>query len=147
MKNVKMEKLILEYVKNNITEEVKEDFINAAVHFIVNEDSCSKYDIMRIKYRFKKIKSNEIIDYIKLCSTYVYIIYRSVVFNLVEESMKSRCCEVIMEISNEITKYVTMESDELELHKNMELEVSKLCISDKCNAVVLEKFKDCHLSY
>lgn len=52
-----MEQLILNYVENNITEEIKEEFINAAIHFIINEDNCSQADIMRIKYRFKKIKS------------------------------------------------------------------------------------------
>ena len=114
-----MEQLILNYVENNITEEVKQEFINAAIHFIINEDNCSQADIMRIKYRFKKIKSKEILDYLKLCSTYGYIIYRSVILNLIEDNMKSKCCEVIMEISNELTKYVTMESDEDQLHKNI----------------------------
>lgn len=142
-----MENLILDYVQNNITEEVKEHFINAAVHFIINENSCSQYDIMRIRYRFKKIKSNEVLDYIKLCSTYGYIIYRSVAFNLVNEDMKSKCCEVIMEISNEVTKYVTMEIDEEELHNKMELAISKLYISDKCNEIVLEKFRKCQFEF
>lgn len=147
MKNISMENLILDYVQNNITEELKEEFINAAVHFIVDEDSCSKYDVMRIKYRFKKIESNEVLDYIKLCSTYGYIIYRSVVFNLVDEEMKSKCCEVIMEISNEVTKYGTMEIDEEELHNKMELAISKLYISDRCNEFVLEKFKKCQFEF
>ena len=142
-----MEQLILNYVENNITEEIKEEFINAAIHFIINEDNCSKADIMRIKYRFKKIKSQEILDYLKLCSTYGYIIYRSVILNLIEESMKSRCCEVIIEISNELTKYVTMESDEDQLHKNIELAISKLYISEGCNKVALEKFKTCNFNF
>lgn len=41
MKNVNIEELILDYVQNNITEEIKEEFINAAVHFIINQDNCS----------------------------------------------------------------------------------------------------------
>ena len=57
-----MEQLILNYVENNITEEIKEEFINAAIHFIINEDNCSQTDIMRIKYRFKKVKSQGILD-------------------------------------------------------------------------------------
>ena len=142
-----MEQLILNYVENNITEEIKEEFINAAIHFIINEDNCSQTDIMRIKYRFKKIKSQGILDYLKLCSIYGYIIYRSVILNLIEDSMKSKCCEVIMEISNQLTKYVTMESDEDELHKNIELAISKLYISDNCNKVVLEKFKTCNFNF
>lgn len=147
MKNTNIERLILNYVESNITEEVKEDFINAAVHFIINEENFSKYDSMRIKYRFKKIESNDVLDYIKLCSIYGYIIYRSVVFGLVEDNEKSRCCEVIIELSNEITKYLTMESDESDLHKNVELAISKLYISDKCNNIVLDKFKDCKFDF
>lgn len=147
MKNTNIEELILNYVENNITEEVKEDFINAAVHFIVNEESFNKYDSMRIKYRFKKIESNEVLDYIKLCSTYGYIIYRSVVFGLVEESEKSKCCEAIIEISNEITKYLTMEHDEEDLHKNMEVAISNLYISNSCNIIVLDRFKDCKFNF
>ena len=44
-----MEQLILNYVENNITEEIKGEFINSAIHFIINEDNCSQADIMRIK--------------------------------------------------------------------------------------------------
>ena len=54
-------------------EGIKEEFINAAIHFIINEDVCSKEDSLRTKYRLKKIKSNEVIDYIKLSVTYGYI--------------------------------------------------------------------------
>ena len=147
MKNTNIEELIINYVESNITEEVKEDFINAAVHFIINEENFSKYDSMRIKYRFKKIESNDVLDYIKLCSTYGYIIYRSVVFGLVEDNEKSKCCEAIIEISNEITKYLTMESDESDLHKNMELAISNLYISNECNNIVLEKFKYCKFDF
>ena len=61
--------------------------------------------------------------------------------------MKSKCCEVIMEISNELTKYVTMESDEDQLHKNIELAISKLYISEGCNKVALEIFKTCNFNF
>lgn len=142
MKNINIEKLILDYVENNIMEDVKESFINAIVHFIINENNCSKYDLMRIKYRFNKIDDNKVLDYIKLSSIYGYIIYRSVIFNLVEESMKSKCCQAIINISNIITKYVTMEIDEEELYSNMEIAISNLYISDNCNKIVLDKFKN-----
>ena len=143
MKSINVEKLVLEYMGNNVLEEVKEDFIKAVVHFIINENNCSKYDAMRIKYRFNKIEDNEVLDYIKLCSTYGYVIYRSVIFNLVEENEKSKCCEAIINISNIITKYVTMEIDEEDLHSEMEAAISNLYISDNCNKIVLDKFKDC----
>ena len=115
--------------------------------FTINQDNCSHYDIMRIKYRFKKIESNEVVNYIKLCSTYVYIIYRSLLLDLVEESIKSKCCEALIEISNEMTKYVIMEIDEDQLRKKMELAISNLYISESCNNIALEKLKGCEFKF
>lgn len=141
MQNSNIERLVIEYLENNVLESIKEEFLNAAIHFIINEDVCSKEDILRTKYRLKKIKSNEVIDYIKLSVTYGYILYRAVVFNLVDEKSKSSCCEAFLNISNEITKFITMEIDEEDLYKNIKLAISSLYISDECNNKVLEKFK------
>lgn len=142
-----IENLIIDYVENNITDELKADFINAAIHFIINEEVCSQYDIMRIRYRFKKIESEDVQNNIKLCVTYGYIIYRALMYNLVPEIIKTKCCEAIIEISNEITKYITMESDEKELQSEIEAEISNLDLSEKCNKLILDKFRNCKLVY
>lgn len=147
MQNSNIEKLVIEYLENNIVESIKEEFLNAAIHFIINEDVCSKEDILRTKYRLKKIKSNEVIDYIKLSVTYGYILYRTLVFNLVDEKRKSSCCEAFLNISNEITKFITMEIDEEDLYKNIKLAISSLYISDDCNNKVLEKFRGCSIVF
>lgn len=147
MQNSNIEKLVIEYLENNVLESIKEEFLNAAIHFIINEDVCSKEDILRTKYRFKKIKSNEVIDYIKLSVTYGYILYRTLVFNLVDEKSKSSCCEAFLNISNEITKFITMEIDEEDLYKNIKLAISSLYISDECNNKVLEKFRGCSIVF
>ena len=147
MQNSNIEKLVIEYLENNVVESIKEEFLNAAIHFIINEEICSKEDILRIKYRFKKIKSNEVIDYIKLSVTYGYILYRVLVFNLVDEKSKSSCCEAFLNISNEITKFITMEIDEDDLYKNIKLAISSLYIGDDCNNKVLEKFRGCSIVF
>lgn len=147
MQNSNIEKLVIEYLENNVLESIKEEFLNAAIHFIINEDVCSKEDILRTKYRLKKIKSNEVIDYIKLSVTYGYILYRVLVFNLVDEKIKSSCCEAFLNISNEITKFITMEIDEEDLYKNIKLAISSLYISDDCNNKVLEKFRGCSIVF
>lgn len=147
MQNSNIEKLIIEYLENNVVENIKEEFLNAAIHFIINEDVCSKEDILRTKYRLKKIKSNEVIDYIKLSVTYGYILYRTLIFNLVDENSKSSCCEAFLNISNEITKFITMEIDEDDLYKNIKLAISSLYISDDCNNKVLEKFRGCSIVF
>ena len=147
MQNSNIEKLVIEYLENNVVESIKEEFLNAAIHFIINEDVCSKEDILRTKYRLKKIKSNEVIDYIKLSVTYGYILYRTLVFNLVDEKSKSSCCEAFLDISNEITKFITMEIDEEDLYKNIKLAISSLYISDDCSNKVLEKFRGCSIVF
>lgn len=147
MQNSNIEKLVIEYLENNVLESIKEEFLNAAIHFIINEDVCSKEDILRTKYRLKKIKSNEVIDYIKLSVTYGYILYRALVLDLVDEKSKSSCCEAFLNISNEITKFITMEIDEEDLYKNIKLAISSLYISDDCNNRVLEKFRGCSIVF
>ena len=147
MQNSNIEKLVIDYLENNVVESIKEEFLNAAIHFIINEEVCSKEDILRTKYRFKKIKSNEVIDYIKLSVTYGYILYRALVFNLVDEKSKSSCCEAFLNISNEITKFITMEIDEEDLYRNIKLAISSLYIGDDCNNKVLEKFRGCSIVF
>ncbi|MDU5262698.1 MAG: hypothetical protein E6176_09740 [Clostridium celatum] len=147
MQNSNIEKLVIEYLENNVVESIKEEFLNAAIHFIINEEICSKEDILRTKYRFKKIKSNKVIDYIKLSVTYGYILYRALVFNLVDEKSKSSCCEAFLNISNEITKFITMEIDEEDLYRNIKLAISSLYIGDDCNNKVLEKFRGCSIVF
>lgn len=147
MQNSNIEKLVIDYLENNVVESIKEEFLNAAIHFIINEEVCSKEDILRTKYRLKKIKSNEVIDYIKLSVTYGYILYRALVFNLVDEKSKSSCCEAFLNISNEITKFITMEIDEEDLYRNIKLAISSLYIGDDCNNKVLEKFRGCSIVF
>ena len=49
MRNTNVEELVVDYVENNITENIKEEFLNAAIHFIVNENLCDS-----VKFRMKK---------------------------------------------------------------------------------------------
>lgn len=147
MRNTNVEELVVDYVENNITENIKEEFLNAAIHFIVNENLCSREDIMRIKYRFKKVESKDVIDFVKLGVTYGYILYRSVLLNLTTEEIKSKCCQALIEISNEVTKFVTMANDDEELFSGVKVAINKLGISDKCNSKVLSKFAECNILY
>ena len=79
--------------------------------------------------------------------TYGYILYRALVFNLVDENRKSSCCEAFLNISNEITKFITMEIDEEDLYRNIKLAISSLYIGDDCNNKVLEKFRGCSIVF
>lgn len=147
MKKENIEKLILEYVEKNIVDDIKVEFINSAIHFIINEENCSKYDIMRIKYRLNKLNSKEVLDFIKLSATYGYIIYRSLIFNLVEDSDVDKCCEAIINISDEMTKFVTMENNEADLYISIKTAIDKLNINSKCNDLVLSKLSKVSISF
>ena len=41
MQNSNIEKLVIDYLENNVVESIKEEFLNAAIHFIINEEVCS----------------------------------------------------------------------------------------------------------
>lgn len=66
---------------------------------------------------------------------------------LVDEKSRSSYCEAFLKISNEITKFITMEIDEDDLYKNIKLAISSLYISDDCNNKVLEKFRGCSIVF
>ena len=46
-----------------------------------------------------------------------------------------------------MTKHLTIENDEEDLHKNMEVAISNLYISNSYNIIVLDKFKDCKFNF
>ena len=58
-----------------------------------------------------------------------------------KEEEKSICCEAVLSISNEITRYVTMEDDENELYSKMKKAINNLDISTRCEELVINKFE------
>ena len=97
---------------------------------------------MRIKYRLKKICSNKVMDCLKLSSVYGYSIYRAVALNLLDDDEKVKCCNSLINISNEFTKYLTMEDNEEELYETMNQSVRELNIDKDCDDLIINKFKD-----
>lgn len=133
-----IEEIVINYLKEKVTEVLRDEFVNAAIHFNINENVCTIYDSMRIEYMLNKIDSEEIMDYIELCSTYGYIIYRAVQNKEFEPDDRIEALQVVLEISNIITSYVTMRIDENQLYKKLNYSIEKLELSDDCNEKVLE---------
>lgn len=50
-----MDSIIMNYIEEKLTDNLKKDFVVAAIHFIVDEELCSEEDIKKIENR-KKIK-------------------------------------------------------------------------------------------
>ena len=74
----KMYKLAANYLNEKLTSELKDEFVNAAVHFNINNDIYKKYSSVQIEYMISRISKDKIIDYIELCSVYGYILYREI---------------------------------------------------------------------
>ena len=50
-----MDSIIMNYIEEKLTDNLKKDFVVAAIHFIVDEELCSEEDIKKQKIE-KKIK-------------------------------------------------------------------------------------------
>lgn len=49
----KIEKIVTEFIHKNVPENKTEDFILAAIHFNININACSKYNLMRMTIKLK----------------------------------------------------------------------------------------------
>ena len=142
-----IEEIIINYIEESVTEEIRDEFINAAIHFVINEELFKEFDLMRIKYKIEKIDKQEVTDCLKLSAIYGYIIYRTVVLKLVNEELQSKCGEVFLEISKVVTDYLTMKTDEEELFSEVEAFMNKLGISSECNKFVLERIENKNIEF
>lgn len=142
-----IEEIIINYIEESVTEEIRDEFINAAIHFVINEELFKEFDLMRIKYKIEKIDKQEVTDCLKLSAIYGYIIYRTVVLKLVNEELQSKCCEVFLEISKIVTDYLTMKTDEEELFTEVEAFMNKLGVSSECNKFVLERIENKNIEF
>ncbi|MDU3351937.1 MAG: hypothetical protein E7E72_17755, partial [Clostridium sp.] len=65
-------RLVLNYLDEKVTSDLKDEFINASLHFNINNDIYKEYSPVQIECMINKISSEEIIDYVELCSVYGY---------------------------------------------------------------------------
>ena len=49
-----MDSIIMNYIEEKLTDNLKKDFVVAAIHFIVDEELCSEEDIKKIEKQEKK---------------------------------------------------------------------------------------------
>ena len=128
-----IEKIIKNYISNKVNESIKEDFIEAAVHFNISSSICTKHDLMRIEYRFKNIKNESVYQMFKLYSVYSYILYRAVEIGDIKGSNRLEVSQSILSISSLITGYSTMKYDDEDIILGFNDESIKLGISSEFN--------------
>ena len=131
----KIYKLASDYLNQKLSNEIRDEFVNAAVHFNINNDIYKKYSSVQIEYMISRISSDKTIDYIELCSVYGYILYREIENNNLEENDRIEALQVILEISSSISNYLRGLINEDELNEKLLNVINILNLSDEENKI------------
>ena len=134
----KIYKLASDYLNQKLSNEIRDEFVNAAVHFNINNDIYKKYSSVQIEYMISRISSDKTIDYIELCSVYGYILYREIENNNLEENDRIEALQVILEISSSISNYLRGLINEDELNEKLLNVMNILNLSDEENKNIIK---------
>ncbi|MEG1255940.1 hypothetical protein [Clostridium sp.] len=121
-----MLKYIEDKLKGKLINDFDTDFINEAIKFNINDNICTICEFMRIDYVIKKMNCHEIMDYIKLYSVYGYILYQCTETEELDSDQIVVVLQLVLEISDAITSYLTMRYNENELKGALKQIQSKL---------------------
>lgn len=133
--------LVLNYLSEKVTVDLKDEFINASVHFNINNDIYKKYSSVEIEYMLSTIGDNNIIDYVELCSVCGYILYRSIENDELEEEDRIEALQIVLEINNSISSYLRGYLNEEELYNNLLTVTEKFNLSKKETEVLITNLK------
>ncbi len=136
--NVIIYRLVLNYLNTKVTNNLKDEFINASLHFNINNDIYKKYSPVQIEYMISKISSDEIIDYVELCSVYGYILYRVIEQNELNDEERIEGLQIVLEISNSITNYLRNLIGENELFDKLLNVTEKLNLTKEQNEKIIQ---------
>lgn len=123
-----LEKIVQEFLEKNVPEETKHDFVIAAIHFNINLNVCTKYDLMRIDHKAKELADVEKNEILTNAAIFSYALFRSINHNEIPEEDVVRVKSTLMNISTWITEYMTYRIDENTLNKCLYGELVKLGI-------------------
>lgn len=129
--------IVLDYLNKKVTSELKDEFINASVHFNINNDIYNKYSSVEIEYMLSTITDNNISDYVELCSVCGYILYRLIENNELINEDRIEALQIILEISNCISNYLRGAIQVDELYEKLLQVTRKLGLTDtECNKLI-----------
>ncbi|NLZ35471.1 hypothetical protein [Clostridium isatidis] len=132
-------KLVQNYIEEKVTDDLKDEFINAALHFNINNDVYKMFSPIEIEYKINKISSGEIKDYVELCSVYGYILFRLIKDNTIKEEDRIEALQIILEINNIITNYIRGIIKQEELFERLMNITTKLNLTKEENLHIIEK--------
>lgn len=125
--------LVVDYLNGKVASDIKDEFINASVHFNVNNDIYNKYSSVEIEYMLSKIQDENIIDYVELCSVYGYILYRTIENCNLKDDDRIEALQIVLEISNLISGFLRASLNEKELYEKLMKVTKKLKLTEKQN--------------
>ena len=126
-----MYRVLFDYLNKKVTSDLKDEFINASVHFNINNDIYNKYSSVEIEYMLSKISDSIVIDYVELCSVCGYILYRLIENNELNNEDRIEALQIILEISNDISNYFRGVIQEDELYERLVQLTSKLGLTKR----------------
>ncbi|MGL5085867.1 MAG: hypothetical protein ACRC68_09170 [Clostridium sp.] len=136
------EKIIGDYISEKVSDALKDNFIDAAVHFNISPSICTKHDLMRIEYRFKNIKDEDVYQTFKLYSVYSYILYRAVEVGNVKDEHRLCISQSVLCMSSLITGYATMKYDDSDIIIGFKDESVKLGITEEFDEKIKSRLFD-----
>lgn len=130
--------LVLNYLNQKVTTDIKDEFINAALHFNINYDVYKKYSSVQIECKINNISNPKIVDYVELCSVYGYIIYRLIEEEKLLENERIEALQIVFEINTIITGYIRNLILEDELFEKLKSVTEKLNLKTEENEKIIE---------
>ena len=122
----KMQNIVDEFLVKNITEDKRHDFIIAAIHFNVNLNECTRYDLMRIDHKAKELANVEENKVLTDAAIYSYILFRAINKNQIPKEYILDIKMALFSISTAITEYLTYRIDEEGLNQKLYNELKSL---------------------
>lgn len=122
----RLNQIVETFIVENVPEQTKEEFAIAAIHFNINLNTCSKYDLMRIDHKAKLLVINEENKILTTAAIFSYIIYRELNRGQIEKEEKLNVKTAILNISTAITDYLTYRIDDETLKLNLFNELTQL---------------------
>lgn len=123
--------IVLDYLNKKVTSNLKDEFINASVHFNINNDIYKKYSSVEIEYMLSTISDNSVTDYLELCSVCGYILYRLIEHDELDNEDRIEALQIVLEISNNISNYLRGLIQEEELYRKLLQVTSKLKLTNE----------------
>lgn len=129
--------LVKNYIQKTVTNELKDEFINAAIHFNINNTLYKSYTSLQIESKINKTISDELRDYIEVTSVYGYILFRLIKEEKFKEEDRIEGLQLIIEINNTITHFIRNIINEEELSNKLKGIIKKMNLKEEENNEII----------